>query len=54
MDYYRGIVIWHGQIRLIDALAAEAKPLIGTQLLEGNELKIQFKRGGSVTIAPIP
>ncbi len=54
MDYYRGIVMWHGQIRLVNALAAEATPLIGTELLDGNEVTIQFKRGGTITIAPLP
>jgi predicted aspartyl protease len=54
MDFYRGIVMWHGQPRLVDVLAAESKPLVGTGLLDGNELKIQFKRGGSVSISQLP
>ncbi len=54
MGYYRGIVLWHGQPRLVDVLAAEADPLLGAALLDGNKVEIEFKRGGKVTISPLP
>jgi clan AA aspartic protease len=54
MDMYRGIVLWRGNPRLIFAMAAPVTPVIGTGLLQGNRLEIEFKRGGSVNITPLP
>ena len=51
---HRGIAIWHGNPRLVSVYAFESKPLLGTGLLWRNELKIQFKPGGSVSILPLP
>jgi clan AA aspartic protease len=51
---YRGIVSWHGSPRLVLVAAFESSPLLGRGLLYGNELKIQFKSGGSVSISPLP
>ena len=53
MDMYRGIVLWRGSPRLIFAMAARLTPVIGTGLLQGNRLEIEFKSGGSVNIIPL-
>ncbi len=50
MEFYRGIVLWDGQPKIITALPAESTPLIGVGLLDGYELNIQFKRGGLVRL----
>ncbi len=51
--FYRGIVTWRGNPRLVSAVALESEPKIGAGLLLGNELNIQFKPGGSVSISPL-
>ena len=38
----------------VDVFAAESRALIGTALLDGNKIEIQFKRGGSVSISLLP
>ena len=53
MELFRGIVLWEGQPRLISVMASPSVPLLGTALLEGSELRIQFKRGGDITITAL-
>lgn len=53
MKFYRGIVMWRGQPKIVKVLASESTPLLGRRLVEGNEVNIQFKRGGSVSISPL-
>ena len=47
------IVIWDGQLRVIEINASDTAPLVGMALLEGFELRIQAYEGGSVVILPI-
>lgn len=49
-DVYIGFVIWDGQYREIYINASETVPLIGMQLLQGYEVRIQAIAGGLVTI----
>lgn len=43
-------ILWHGQERDVEVLAMGLRPLLGTALLEGNEMNVQFADGGLVTI----
>jgi clan AA aspartic protease len=54
MTVYRGIVMWKGIPRIVNALMSDAKPSIGMSLLDGSELRIQVKRGGEVFIGDLP
>jgi clan AA aspartic protease len=47
---YEAIVEWDGQLRRMMVDAAEADPLLGMTLLQGDELTMQVITGGSVTI----
>ena len=44
------IIIWNGEEREIRVLATGRRPLLGTALLDGHELVVQFTEGGLVTI----
>ena len=49
-DVYEGRLIWHQHERRLRVDQAETEPLIGMALLEGSELNIQVRDGGTVTI----
>ncbi len=53
MPRYRGIVVWKNQPRIVSAFASTFAPLLGRHLLEGNDLWIQFRRGGDIVISEI-
>jgi hypothetical protein len=44
------LIIWNGEEREIRVLATGRRPLLGTALLDGHELVVQFTEGGLVTI----
>ncbi len=43
-------IVWNGQERDVEVLSTGSRPLIGTLLLDGHELNVQFADGGLVTI----
>jgi clan AA aspartic protease len=47
-------IVWNGQPRVVEASAALPVALVGTALLHGHEVRIEFKDGGTVTITPLP
>jgi clan AA aspartic protease len=53
-DYFAGSVTWHGRRTTVLVDEAPGDPLIGMKLLEGSELNIRVKRGGAVSIRPMP
>jgi clan AA aspartic protease len=53
-DIYAGTVLWHGKKIVIDIDETGTDPLIGMQLLEGSELNVRVRRGGSIAIRPLP
>jgi clan AA aspartic protease len=50
---YRGTAVWDRRRCPIDVDACEPVPLVGTALLAGFEMKVQFRPGGKVTIKPL-
>jgi hypothetical protein len=44
------MILWNGVEREVRVLATGRRPLIGTALLDQQELVIQFTKGGLVTI----
>lgn len=46
-------IVWDGAERDVQVLATGRRPLLGTLLLDGHELNIQFAGGGAVTIEPL-
>jgi len=49
-DVYAGTVIWDGQDRGILIDEADTDPLVGMALLDGNELNIENRPNGKVSI----
>ncbi len=47
-------VVWHGMLRPVRALVADAVPLLGMSLLRGSELRIRVVGGGDVGIEELP
>ena len=50
---YVGLIKWFGKERKVLVLAMGLKPLLGTMLLDLNDLHIEFKENGSVDIIPL-
>jgi clan AA aspartic protease len=53
IDGYTATLLWDGQQRTVEVDVVAAGPLIGTGLLNGYELRIQVKPGGTVTLVPV-
>jgi clan AA aspartic protease len=53
LEVYAATVIWDGVERDVEVLSTGRSPLLGTSLLNGHEVRIQFKDTGSVTIARV-
>lgn len=52
-DIYRGIIIWNDQPRIINVVASDSTPLIGTGLLEGSLVTMEVKPHGRIQITPL-
>jgi predicted aspartyl protease len=50
LPLYEAVVLWDGIERDVLLIAAGRRPLLGTALLDEQELVIQFTEGGLVTI----
>lgn len=54
LDIYEALILWRGRLVSVPIGAGSAEPLLGTNLLYGNELVIQVVEGGSVLISELP
>ncbi len=52
-DVYAATILWDEQERLIEVDVTGAESLVGTALLDGYELRIQFQPEGNVNILPL-
>ena len=50
LDAYEATIIWDGRDLPVAVLAMDGSPLVGTALLDGFNLNVDFKDGGSVAI----
>jgi clan AA aspartic protease len=50
VEVYAVILLWNGEERDTEVLATGVRPLIGTLLLDGSELNVQFAEGGLVNV----
>lgn len=50
VEVYRAIIEWENEEIDVEVLATGAEPLLGTSLLDGYDVGIQFTDGGLVTI----
>ena len=51
---YSGEILWRDRLRRVSIIALDADPLIGTQLLTGCRLTVEFRDGGDVEIQEPP
>lgn len=49
LPVHEATIVWEGVERRVHLLATGERPLIGTALLDGAELVVQFTEGGLVT-----
>ena len=54
IDVYDAILWWDSNPVQVGVYAVETAPLLGTRLLAGHEVKVQYVPGGAVVIVPIP
>jgi clan AA aspartic protease len=50
LPVHTATILWNAEERDVRVLATAARPLLGTALLDGYELVVQFTEGGRVTI----
>ena len=50
LKVYTAIILWGGETKEVNVLAAGRKPLLGTNLMSENELYVHFVEGGMVSI----
>ncbi len=50
---YHATILWEGEVRTVTVLAMGQRPLLGTALMNAQELVIQFAEGGLVTLEKI-
>ena len=51
---YEAEILWDGRKRPLRVLALDGDPLIGTALLKGYNLEVEFEVGGAVTLEARP
>jgi clan AA aspartic protease len=54
VDVHRATIAWNGVGLPVAVLAMGRRPLLGTALLDGHTLKIDFVDNGEVSIRPRP
>lgn len=50
LGVHSATIVWNGQERDVEVLATGRQPLMGTLLLDGHDLNVQFADGGLVTV----
>lgn len=53
LGLYRAVVLWHGEPRAVQALAAEGGALLGMALLYGSRLAMDVLDGSPFTLVPL-
>jgi clan AA aspartic protease len=53
-DIHEAIILWDGRLRRIPVDSADTDPLLGTGLLQGHELNVEFIDGGKTLIRALP
>lgn len=50
MDVYTAIILWNGVEREVGVVATGSRPLLGTMLLDDQELRVRFREGDLVSV----
>lgn len=54
LDVHAATLVWQGVERTVRVLSAGRRPLLGTELLDGTELTINFEELGAVRVDNLP
>lgn len=52
-DVFKATVVWHGRTHAVTVSALDMVPSVGMSLLEGSELNVKVRPGGTVAIKPM-
>jgi clan AA aspartic protease len=52
VDMYTAAILWQGRTLNVAVLAMGQRPLLGTALLDGNDLHVHFDDGGPLSVTP--
>ena len=50
MDVHTAVILWNGVERQVSVLATGRRPLLGTALLDNQELRVRFREGDLVSV----
>lgn len=53
LPVHAATILWQGLELEVRVLATGPRPLLGTGLLSGEELRVEFREGGQVSVTPI-
>jgi clan AA aspartic protease len=53
LSVHAAAILWDDDERDVEVLATGRQPLIGTAILDGHDVTIEFMEGGPVTIEPL-
>jgi clan AA aspartic protease len=53
VEVYLATILWAGEEKEVEVLATGRRPLVGTMLLDGYEMTVQFADQGLVTVDPL-
>jgi clan AA aspartic protease len=54
MSFFDAVVLWDGRMRRTRVLCVQVDPLVGTALLRGHHLDVDFVNGGAASITALP
>jgi clan AA aspartic protease len=54
MSFFEAVVLWDGRMRRTRVICADVNPLVGTALLRGHHLGVDFVSGGTASITLLP
>jgi clan AA aspartic protease len=53
LPVHEAVIYWNGSVQSVNVLATGERPLLGTALLRGHELVVQFADNGLVSVEPL-
>ena len=54
LDVYEAVILWHDVPVAVAVIAMNSQPLLGTALLDGNDIAAEWMHGGAFRITPRP
>jgi len=54
IDVHQATIVWHGIERHTEVVVLDDRPLIGMVILDGRNMNVDLKDGGTVVLSEIP